>query len=163
MYKFKTERSFLKSIIYLQLNSKTASSGPPIGPILGQCGIPAAPFCKEFNERTSLLKDNIIVQVELFIFLNGEYNFDILFPSNSYFLKKIFNISKGFSKPGYIYSDAQEIRNDNVSLKYKYATQYIIYELILYKSKHNILRDTQFKATYKKLIGTLQSIGVFYN
>lgn len=162
-FKFKNERSFLKSIIYLQLNAKTATSGPPIGPILGQCGIPAAPFCKEFNERTSAFKNNIIVQVKLYLFINGEYNFDILLPTTSFFLKRIVNLKKGFSNPGYIYSDIQENRNKKLYKKYKYVTPYLIYELLLYKKEHNLIHNTQFFSNYKKFIGTLQSIGVFIN
>jgi ribosomal protein L11 len=163
MYKFKTERSFLKSIIYLQLNSKVASSGPPIGPILGQCGIPAAPFCKEFNERTSILKDNTLVQVKLFVFINGEYNFDVTFPPNSYFLKKIVDLNLGFSNPGYIYSDLQEMRTKGFYAKYRYITPYLLYELLLYKKNHGFLKNSQFYSHYKKLIGTLKSMGIFHN
>ena len=162
-FKFKNERSFLKSIIYLQLNVKTATSGPPIGPILGQYGIPAASFCKEFNERTLEFKDNVIVQVRLYLFINGEYNFDIVLPTTSFFLKKIVQLEKGFSTPGYIYSDSQENRNTILYQKYKYVTPYLLYEILLYKNEHNLISKTQFYSTYKKFIGTLKSIGIFIN
>lgn len=162
-YKNNNNRSFLKSIVFLKLIVKTATSGPPIGAILGQCGIPAGPFCKEFNERTLLFKDNVMVQVILYVFINGEYNFDIVLPPNSFFIKKITSLTRGFSKPGYIYSDIQELKNKNLYLKYKYVTPFMIYEVLNYRKKHNLITSPQFYSNYKKLIGVVKSIGIFYN
>lgn len=159
-FKFQSEKSFLKSIIYLQLPARAAVSGPPIGPILGQCGIPAAPFCKEFNDRTKDFKQNIIVQVKLYIFINGEYNFDIYLPTDSFFLKKITHMSSGLKNPGYIFTNIQELKNKLVVKKYKYVTPYLLYEFLNYKKQHNVINSNHFFSGYKKFIGIIKSIGI---
>jgi ribosomal protein L11 len=159
-YKFQSEKSFLKNIVYLQLNAKTAISGPPIGPILGQCGIPAAPFCKEFNERTKFFKNNILVKVKLYIFINGEYNFDIYLPTDAFFLKKIINLKNGYRTPGYIFSNSQEVKNKGLLSKYKYITPYLLYEILNYKKNNYLINNTHFLSNYKKFLGILKSIGI---
>lgn len=55
------------------------------------------------------------------------------------------------------------MKNKRLYNKYKYVTPYLIYELLLYKKEHNILNDNQFYSNYKKIIGTLNSIGIFVN
>ena len=63
-----SEEITLDYIVNLQLRAGKALSGPPLGPILGQCGIPAAPFCTLFNERTSLFfKPGLTVAVDIYI------------------------------------------------------------------------------------------------
>jgi len=94
------EPIFLSSVIYLQIKANSAASGPPIGPLLGQCGIPAAPFCKEFNDRTTIYNSTVICSVVLYLFADDQYQFDIKFPTSSYFFKKVCIIRKGFGKPG---------------------------------------------------------------
>jgi ribosomal protein L11 len=159
-YKFKRERTFLKNIVYLQINSKAATAGPPIGPILGQCGIPSAVFCKDFNDRSSIFKTNTLIQVVLYIFINGEYNFDLKLPTNSFFLKKMVNLNYGLIHPGYVCSDRQELKNINIINKYRYVTPYLIYELLLYRYEHDMLSEINFLSNYRKIIGTIKSIGL---
>ena len=157
-----TDKSIIKNILYLKVNSKMASSGPPIGPALGQCGIPSAPFCKDFNERTSQFKSNVPLFVVLYIFNSGEYEFDLILPSTSYLLKKILNLNRGFRKPGYIYSDLQELRKEYLISKYRYVTPSIIYEIFLYKSYYYDWSLVWDFSICKKYLGTVKSMGIFF-
>jgi hypothetical protein len=50
-------------IIRLRIKSMSATSGPPIGPVLGQYAIPISKFCSEFNERTKVYNENVEVFV----------------------------------------------------------------------------------------------------
>ena len=95
------EEITLDYIVNLQLPAGKALSGPPLGPILGQCGIPAAPFCTLFNERTSLyFKAELQVAVDVYIFSNGEYDFDIKFPNITYQVKRLLTVARFHRKPG---------------------------------------------------------------
>ena len=152
----------LKNIIYLILPSKTASSGPPIGPILGQYGIPAGPFCKDFNERSKIFNDNVFVRVRISLFINGEYNFDILLPSDFYFIKVASEINKGANRPGYLLSDTLllKIVNSSKKPKQKYVTPYMIYEYVSYKKNNNIITNDDLYSSFLKTSNTIKSIGV---
>lgn len=137
IYKNNDHDTYLKAIVYLRIKSKSATSGPPIGPILGQCGIVAAPFCKDFNERTKIFKSNIILFINLYLFVTGDYIFDINLPTTSFFLKRAVKLKKGYKKPGYIYSDIQELKKPNCLRSFRYITPYVLYEIFLYKMSYN--------------------------
>lgn len=55
----------MKSTIKLQIEATKASMQPPIGPILGQYGIPRAKFCQDFNEQTKVYEEGTILSVKL--------------------------------------------------------------------------------------------------
>ncbi len=50
----------VKALIKLNIQAGRATPGPPIGPALGQHGIPMMDFCKEFNDRTKDMGGDII-------------------------------------------------------------------------------------------------------
>lgn len=159
-FKIQGPKPYLKHIIFLRIKAQNATSGPPIGPALGQCGIPAAPFCKEFNERTSIFKHKSIVAVTLYIYITGEYTFDIEIPSTSFLVMKASHLRKGLGRPGFLFSDIQEFKKPYVVKRFKYLTPYIIYEIFLYKSKYYGYSLTYGYSYCRKMLGTIKSIGI---
>lgn len=73
-----------KIITYIRAN--TAESGPPLGTTLGNIGINAIKFCKEFNEYTQDLPNYFLLKVQINIFENKSYTFLIFLPSIGYFI-----------------------------------------------------------------------------
>lgn len=158
-YKVKRSKDILKKILYLKVKSMSATSGPPIGPVLGQCGIPAGPFCKDFNERSEIFNNNVLLFVTIKLMITNEYIFDIELPNMSFFFKRAVYLTKGRSKPGYIFNS--EIKfNRYKKTSYKVITPFILYEILLYKYikyGYGYLN----KNSLKKNLGTLNSIGIF--
>lgn len=148
-----TKKSVLKSIIFLKIKANSAITGPPIGSTLGQYGIPAALFCKLFNDRTITIKNDSILNVSLFLTINGEYKFNISSPTYSFFFKKSLSLSKGVSKPGilktFLFSKNSVI-----------VSPYLIFEISLYKEMINFSINTNQKSMVKQLKGSLLSIGI---
>lgn len=54
-----------KNSLKLEIRARQASLQPPIGPILGQYGIPGAKFCQDFNEQTKIYDQDIILSVKI--------------------------------------------------------------------------------------------------
>jgi len=158
-YRVRKSKNILKKIIYLKLKSMSAASGPPIGPVLGQCGIPAGPFCKEFNERSEIFNKDVLLFVTMKLLITNEYIFDIELPNMSFFFKRSVYLSKGRSKPGYIFNSVEKF-NINKKTSFRVITPYMLYEILLYKYiKYNY--GNLNKSNFKKNFGTLKSIGIF--
>ncbi len=83
----------------LQIKAGEASPGPPIGSVLGPHGINLPQFCKEYNEKT---KDQTgsIVPVEITIYKDRSYSFELGIPPMSDLIKQALNIPKGSGEPG---------------------------------------------------------------
>lgn len=79
-----------------------AVNGPPLGPILGQYGIHAVSFCKQFNDLTSGLDDfdEVVVYVSVRVDLYDDRSFGLFFskPSVSFLVKLVSGIILGSSK-----------------------------------------------------------------
>lgn len=75
-----------------------ANPAPPIGPILGQNGIPIQPFCQEFNEKTAQM-GNVEVPVVVTVFKDRSYKMTIFKPTVVSLLKNKLKFSKGSGTP----------------------------------------------------------------
>ena len=84
------------SLIKLNLVAGKATPAPPVGPVLGQYGINIAAFCKDYNTLT-LKQQGIIIPVEISIYEDKSYSFNLKTPPTSILLKNILNIKKGSS------------------------------------------------------------------
>jgi large subunit ribosomal protein L11 len=66
--------------------AQNATIAPPIGPILGQFGINIMDFCKQFNERSRYLEQDVLVFVDLTLFKNKSFMFSIRTPPVSFLI-----------------------------------------------------------------------------
>lgn len=145
-------KSSLKAVIFLKIRANSAVSGPPIGATLGQYGIPAGAFCKTFNERTSYINTDVLLNVSLFLTVSGEYKFHINLPTSSFFFKRSLQVDSGLQKPGIL-------KNFLLNLKKPIVSPYMIYEVFLYKESIVLTSIDSIKSIVKKNGGSLKSMG----
>ena len=53
----------VQALVKLQIEAGKATPAPPVGPALGQHGANIMGFVKEYNDRTSKMSGNIIMDV----------------------------------------------------------------------------------------------------
>lgn len=88
----------IKAKVKLNIVAGKATPAPPVGPALGQHGVPLMDFCKEFNAKTSKMGDSII-PVVLTVYDDRSFTFVIKTPLTSDLIRKALGISKGSSTP----------------------------------------------------------------
>lgn len=89
----------VKTIIKLNLKAGEATAAPPVGPALGQHGVPIMEFIKAYNERTAKLKGQIIPAV-ITVFEDRTFTFVTKLPPVAAMIKKTLGIAKGSGKAG---------------------------------------------------------------
>src|SRR3989338_4017716 len=88
----------VKTIIKLNLPAGVATPAPPVGPALGQHGVPIMNFIKEYNDRTSKLKGQIIPAV-ITVYEDRSFTFVTKLPPVAAMIKKKISLEKGSGKP----------------------------------------------------------------
>jgi large subunit ribosomal protein L11 len=88
----------IKIILKLNLAAGEATPAPPVGPALGQHGVPIMEFIKEYNAKTAKMKGQIIPAV-ITVFEDRSFTFITKLPPVSAMLKKKLNLTKGSGKP----------------------------------------------------------------
>ena len=89
----------IKTQVKLQLPAGEATPAPPLGPTLGQHGVPIMDFVKQYNERTAEQKGNI-VPVLLTIYEDRSFSFETKLPPVGAMIKKELRLEKGSGTPG---------------------------------------------------------------
>lgn len=80
--------------VKLQIPAGNATPGPPVGPALGQYGVPPMEFCKAFNTKTQG-QAGTIIPVILTIYRDRSFTFITKTPPASILLKKAAGLEKG--------------------------------------------------------------------
>lgn len=88
----------LKKLIKLQIPAGKANPAPPVGPALGQAGIPIQDFCSQFNERTREMGDTVI-PVVISVYDDRSFTFITKTPPAAVLVKKALNLKSGSAKP----------------------------------------------------------------
>lgn len=88
----------VKAVIKINLPAGEATPAPPVGPALGQHGIPIMEFIKEYNARTAKFKGQIIPAV-ITVYEDRSYEFITKLPPVSSLIKRELKIEKGSGKP----------------------------------------------------------------
>ena len=83
--------------IKLQIPAGKATPAPPVGTVLGPAGINLGEFCTKFNDAS---KDKMgdILPVEITIFDDRSYTFELKTPPAAFLLKKAAKIQKASKK-----------------------------------------------------------------
>ena len=88
----------VKTVIKLNIPAGEATAAPPVGPALGQHGLPIMDFVKAFNERTTDKKGSIL-PVVITVFEDHTFSFITKQPPVVEMIKKTLNLEKGSGVP----------------------------------------------------------------
>lgn len=88
----------IKTVIKLNLNAGEATPAPPVGPALGQHGLPIMDFVRAYNEKTAAQKGQVIPAV-ITVFEDRTFSFITKLPPVSELIKKELKLEKGSQKP----------------------------------------------------------------
>jgi len=120
------DKSSYRVILRLSVRAGRAVSGPPLGPTLGQYGIPIGPFCDSFNDKTVLLKESFPLMVKLGLCWDGSYDYYIYMPRTTLFFKTLLEKGKGSVLPPEV-------------PKYSYFLQYLVLHVSLPNEKATLV------------------------
>lgn len=84
----------IKTIIKLNVPAGEATPAPPVGPALGQHGLPIMEFVKAFNDRTQEKKGNIL-PVVITVYEDRTFAFITKEPPVAEMIKKTLALEKG--------------------------------------------------------------------
>lgn len=84
----------IKTYIKLNIPAGSATAAPPVGPALGQHGLPIMEFVKAFNERTQNKQGNIL-PVVITVYQDRTFSFITKQPPVAEMIKKLLSLEKG--------------------------------------------------------------------
>ena len=88
----------IKAILKLQIPAAKATPAPPVGPALAPHGLNIIKFCQKFNEVTKN-QTGFTIPVEITVYVDRTYTFQLKQPPASELLKKAAGIEKGSGEP----------------------------------------------------------------
>jgi|SaaInlStandDraft_2_1057019.scaffolds.fasta_scaffold41196_3 large subunit ribosomal protein L11 len=88
----------IKTVIKLQIPAGKANPAPPVGPALGQHGLPIQDFCTQFNSATKD-KGNTIIPVEITVYEDRTFSFICKTPPAAVLIKEKLKLKKGSGVP----------------------------------------------------------------
>ncbi len=133
----------VKTQIKLNLPAGQATAAPPVGPALGQHGLPIMDFVKAYNEKTKELSGNIIPAV-ITVYEDRTFSFVTKLPPVAAAIKKAMGLDKGSGKSGQ--ESVGEISMDQVK---KIAEQ-----------KLPDLNTKSVESAIRTVMGTAKSMGI---
>ncbi len=133
----------IKIILKLNLAAGEATPAPPVGPALGQHGVPIMEFIKEYNAKTAKMKGQIIPAV-ITVYVDRSFTFITKLPPVAALIKKKLSLQKGSGKPN--------------TEKVGKLTQAQLEEIA--KEKMADLNANDVEAAKKIIAGTARSMGI---
>lgn len=77
------------SLLKLTISSGQASPSPPIGPALGQKGVKAIDFCRQFNDATKIYIPGIPIRTQILVQPDRTFTFKLKGPPTTWMLKNL--------------------------------------------------------------------------
>ena len=136
----------IKTIIKLNIPGGAATPAPPVGPAIGQHGLPIMEFVKAFNDKTAEMKGTIIPAV-ITVYEDRTFSFITKKPPVAEMIKKILGKEKGSQKPGR--ESAGKLSKSQVEE--------------VAKAKMDDLNTTDIEQASRVVAGTARSMGVQVN
>ena len=133
----------IKTIIKLNIKGGEATPAPPVGPALGQHGLPIMEFVKAFNDKTQDQKGTVL-PVVIMVYEDRTFSFTIKKPPVSELIKKTLKLEKGAQKPSR--EVAGKLSNAQIEE--------------IAKTKMDDLNTKDIKAASNIVRGTARSMGV---
>ena len=133
----------VKTILKLNLPAGEATPAPPVGPALGQHGLPIMEFVKAYNDKTAKLKGQTIPAV-ITVYQDRTFSFITKLPPVAAMIKKTLAIAKGSGKAGR--ESAGKLTKDQVNQ--------------IAQDKLGDLNTDNVAAAAKVVMGTARSMGV---
>lgn len=87
----------VKTIIKVNLKAAEANPAPPLGPVLGQHGVAIMDFVKQYNDKTSDMRGQV-VPAEITIFEDRTFTFVLKKAPVADMIKKELGLEKGSGK-----------------------------------------------------------------
>ena len=84
----------VKIVVKVNLKGGEATPAPPLGPVLGQHGVAIMEFVKEYNEKTSDMRGEVVPAV-ITIYEDRSFDFEIKKAPVADMIKKAISIDKG--------------------------------------------------------------------
>jgi len=89
----------IKTVIKLNLKAGEATPAPPVGPALGQHGLPIMDFVRAYNEKTADKKGQVIPAV-ITVYEDRTFTFITKLPPVAELIKRELKLEHGSKTPG---------------------------------------------------------------
>lgn len=89
----------VKTSFKINLHAGSATPAPPVGPVLGQHGVPIMDFVKQYNDATADKKGQVIPAV-VTVYEDGTFTFITKLPPVAELIKSELNLQKGSGTAG---------------------------------------------------------------
>lgn len=133
----------VKTIIKVNAQGGQANPAPPLGPALGQHGVPIMDFVQAFNAQTQDQKGTLL-PVVITVFEDRTFTFIVKKPPMAELIKMKLNLKSGSQKPG---------RDSAGKLSQKQAEE-------IAETKLPDLNTNDVKQAAKIVFGTARSMGI---
>ncbi|MFC1649877.1 50S ribosomal protein L11 [Patescibacteria group bacterium] len=133
----------IKTTMKVSLQAGVASPAPPLGPALGQHGVPIMDFVNQYNERTKELKGQVVPAV-ITIYEDRSFDFILKKAPVADMIKKALKIDKGSGEPNKDFKG--ELSQDQLAQ--------------IAEEKMEDLNADDIEAAKKIVAGTARSMGV---
>ena len=133
----------VKIVVKVNLKGGEATPAPPLGPVLGQHGVAIMEFVKEYNEKTSDMRGEVVPAV-ITIYEDRSFDFEIKKAPVADMIKKAISIDKGSgTTPREIVGKLTKAQIETIA-----------------KDKMDDLNTKDLEAAMKIIEGTARSMGV---